>query len=262
VTRRERESDRSGAVDEFVLRIIGGGLAGRVFPLTGPARLGRSPAMDLVLDHPSVSREHATLVPRTGLVEVTAHSARSATFVGTVRLEPGAQGRLQLGQQLQVGAVLLTLGELKSTEPMDAPLFAPLPTSSRAPLLRVRRGPDADAIYVGGRLLDAPTAVVTFLTTLALSPGVVKTPDELGADVSDDANLHQLASQARRALRATIERGDAGATEWAAALDDAVIGDRVRTGTNDLSALMRRVLLSRRLEGYVLCLPAWAVEVA
>ncbi len=70
----------------FVLRGLAGGVFGRTYPLEGPIIVGRSPACDIYINHPGLSREHAKLTPGNDGVLVEDQNSTNGSFVGGLRV--------------------------------------------------------------------------------------------------------------------------------------------------------------------------------
>jgi pSer/pThr/pTyr-binding forkhead associated (FHA) protein len=84
----------------------GGGRVGQSFPLTGERMtIGRSPETDVFLDDVTVSREHATLVRRSGHWLLDDSGSLNGTYVNRQRVD---SHRLEDGDELQIGKFKLT----------------------------------------------------------------------------------------------------------------------------------------------------------
>jgi len=84
----------------------GGGRVGQSFPLTGEKMtIGRSPETDVFLDDVTVSREHATLVRRSGHWLLDDSGSLNGTYVNRQRVD---SHRLEDGDELQIGKFKLT----------------------------------------------------------------------------------------------------------------------------------------------------------
>src|SRR5687767_7531098 len=92
-----------GGGEPLVLRY-----AGRTLAIEDVTTLviGRDPGCDLVLDHPTVSRRHATLARRGEILEVADLGSQNGVFVNGARVaEPmpvGAGARIHVGSELLV----------------------------------------------------------------------------------------------------------------------------------------------------------------
>jgi len=79
----------------------GGGRVGQSFPLTGEQMtIGRSPDAEVFLDDVTVSRDHATLVKRSGAWFLDDSGSLNGTYVNRRRIE---SHRLADGDELQIG---------------------------------------------------------------------------------------------------------------------------------------------------------------
>lgn len=255
--------------DELIATVIHApassvGLRGRVFPFRGRVLVGRSPEADLRVDEPTVSRRHAELHTEGGaFLEVRAISRGSATFVNEEPLEAGEVQRLvHFPALLQVGGVLLQIAPQRRTEPWLEALAVggPLPGQQAArgdvPLLHISRDGDACAVRVLGRHLEIPGAAARVLWELGRNAGRVVHQWELQDAAGAEANLPQLVSVTRRALRRLVEKDVLQRTQVEALMRRAAEGERLEAlGEESLEALMRKLILSRRRHGYVLCLP-------
>jgi hypothetical protein len=84
----------------------GGGRVGQSFPLSGEKMtIGRSPETDVFLDDVTVSREHATLVRRSGGWFLDDSGSLNGTYVNRQRVD---SHRLEDGDELQIGKFKLT----------------------------------------------------------------------------------------------------------------------------------------------------------
>ena len=98
-------NDVAAASGALVIR-SGGGRVGQSFPLTGERMtIGRSPETDVFLDDVTVSREHATLVRRSGHWLLDDSGSLNGTYVNRRRID---SHRLEDGDELQVGKYKLT----------------------------------------------------------------------------------------------------------------------------------------------------------
>jgi hypothetical protein len=80
---------------------------------SGPVTIGRSSGCQVVIDHPSVSRVHATLSLGPRIVLADNHS-RNGTVVEGEKLEPRAQKVVAPGELIQFGAVMAVIQKLSS----------------------------------------------------------------------------------------------------------------------------------------------------
>lgn len=84
------------------LLLLTGPSAGRRFELHGEAVIGRAPSCDLPLDDPKVSRRHAVVLLREGVVHVRDLGSRNGTVVKGHRID--GEVALSTGDQFQIGA--------------------------------------------------------------------------------------------------------------------------------------------------------------
>lgn len=91
--------------------------------------LGRDPAVDIVLNDPSVSRRHAVIERRGVFWVVLDQQSANGTWIDDRRVTEAA---LESGQRLRLGAVAFTVsgGETPARTPAAAPAAQP-PTYSR-----------------------------------------------------------------------------------------------------------------------------------
>jgi hypothetical protein len=84
----------------------GGGRVGQSFPLAGERMtIGRSPEADVFLDDVTVSRDHATLVKRSGAWFLDDSGSLNGTYVNRRRID---SHKLDDGDELQIGKYKLT----------------------------------------------------------------------------------------------------------------------------------------------------------
>ena len=84
----------------------GGGRVGQSFPLSGEQlTIGRSPEADVFLDDVTVSRDHATLVKRSGAWFLDDSGSLNGTYVNRRRID---SHKLEEGDELQIGKYKLT----------------------------------------------------------------------------------------------------------------------------------------------------------
>jgi pSer/pThr/pTyr-binding forkhead associated (FHA) protein len=97
--------DAPGEGAALVIR-AGGGREGEQFAVTKDRiTVGRAPSSDVFLDDVTVSREHAVLERRDGVVHLTDLSSLNGTYVNRARVD---SVRLGDGDELQIGKYRLT----------------------------------------------------------------------------------------------------------------------------------------------------------
>lgn len=245
-----------------VLRVVGPGRLheGELFDLPEGAVIGRDPGVEVRLDHPSVSRRHARITA----LRIENLSASSGLFVDGARLGPGEACALAEGSHLQIGAVLLGVLGPAETEPFCSPIpleRAPLDDAA-APIFVITRDGDACVVQFAGRYLDLQAAAARAFAALSASPSQVVHVWDIQEAVGTTGAVAPLVTAIRRAVRSLLDDG---------ALDEALLrgliarsgsGDRLASLESlDRDALLRRLVLSRRGHGYVLCLPPDAVRI-
>jgi two-component system, NtrC family, response regulator AtoC len=100
------------------LRIVGmwsGGHVVRDVSSSGSIVIGRAAEADLVLDHPSVSRRHATLHAGTPL-SLEDHGSANGTFIDGQKVEPGSTSPIAPGMVVELGAAMLVLRGASSSD--------------------------------------------------------------------------------------------------------------------------------------------------
>lgn len=76
------------------------------FPLlTSVVQIGRAPENDIVLDHGTVSRQHARLILEEGRVFLEDLGSSNGTYVGDKRLKPGERLEVKSGVSMEFGQV-------------------------------------------------------------------------------------------------------------------------------------------------------------
>ena len=91
------------------LRVVGPGIAlEEALPPRGEVILGRSPQATIHVNHPSLSRQHASLVID-GAVHLQDLGSRNGTFVNGRRLEVGESVVLGTNEIVEIGEVMLVL---------------------------------------------------------------------------------------------------------------------------------------------------------
>ncbi|MEO7732672.1 MAG: sigma-54-dependent Fis family transcriptional regulator, partial [Kofleriaceae bacterium] len=94
----------------FTLLIVSQGPP-RVVPLDPDTalRIGRASTADIVLDHDTLSRHHATFRMRDGAVEVEDLGSSNGTVVRGARLTAGQPVRLEVGEVAHLGTILVVV---------------------------------------------------------------------------------------------------------------------------------------------------------
>nr|WP_240807296.1 FHA domain-containing protein [Polyangium spumosum] len=254
-----------------VLRVVGPGRLreGEVVDLPEGGVIGREPGVEIRLDHPSVSRRHARITagPRGALVpplRIENLSTSSGLFLDGAPLEPGGARGFGEGSRLQIGAVLLEVLGPAETEPFCSPI--PLEgapgEAAASPAFVITRDGDACVVQFAGRYLDLQAAAARAFAALAASPSQVVHVWDIQEAVGSAGVVAPLVTAIRHAVRRLLDDG---------ALDEALLrGLIARSGSGerlasleslDRDALLRRLVLSRRGHGYVLCLPPDAVRI-
>ncbi len=98
---------RIGKVDEFALRVVGERLfAVHALPADGTVVIGRSTAVEVMIDEPSISRRHAML-HLGAKVMIEDLGSVNGTRVGGRRLVPGETIEVARGQVVELGSVMV-----------------------------------------------------------------------------------------------------------------------------------------------------------
>jgi two-component system, NtrC family, response regulator AtoC len=82
-----------------------------VLPAYGVVHIGRSSECDVVIEHPSVSRQHATL--QISPLQITDDRSRNGTRVRGTSLAPGAAIPVDVGEAIQLGQVTILIQHRK-----------------------------------------------------------------------------------------------------------------------------------------------------
>src|SRR5581483_9231099 len=100
----------------FRLRVTEGADAGKAIDIAADGRVlvGKSPTCDLVLADPHVSRRHAVLEERGGLLRVSDQESTNGTFVNGVQIEVAL---LAGGESLRIGETTLALDRAEVAAP-------------------------------------------------------------------------------------------------------------------------------------------------
>lgn len=127
---------------------------GVLLPLTDGLRLGRSPAADLTIDEPSVSRDHAVVRGHPGRWFLEDLGSRNGTRVNANRLMFGRPHPLRHEDQVRLGALLLVVvsaaesGDADRTDSMV--IDQSLPELTLSPFQRQVVGRLAEPWLTGG----------------------------------------------------------------------------------------------------------------
>ena len=106
-------SDRF-ASQEFSLLLVNGPQAGQSFPIGQSLKIGKAPDNDVVLDHPTVSRNHLNVRRQGDVFLVQDLGSTNGTFIDGAQIK---EGFLRAGALLEVGDVQLRFQPmLKSLE--------------------------------------------------------------------------------------------------------------------------------------------------
>jgi hypothetical protein len=243
--------------------------------------LGRGPDATVRIEHTTISRHHLRWsvaaapdpsAPPT--LELANVSSRSVVFVDGVAIAPQTTYRGATPNRLQLGAVLFSVSEVPVTEAFDerievteaalaektpsSPLSSGKAASSEESpaLFEITRDGDARAIRCRGRFVDLPPAACRLFARLAEESATVVHRWDLQEVVGPAGNLAQLATAVRQAIRSLLDAGVLDREELRALIRLASGSGRVEDlAALDTDALLRRLVLSRRGHGYVLCLP-------
>jgi two-component system response regulator AtoC len=101
------------------LRVLGAGTSVEVeLPEHGEVVIGRAPTAAVRIDHPSLSRQHASLLVTTSGVHLQDLGSRNGTFVNGRRLEVGESLRLGANEIVDIGELTLVIqGQLPASQP-------------------------------------------------------------------------------------------------------------------------------------------------
>ncbi|MGV3620041.1 MAG: sigma 54-interacting transcriptional regulator [Archangium sp.] len=92
------------ASQEFSLVLVSGPQTGQSFPIGQSLRIGKAPDNDVVLDHPTVSRNHLTVRRQGDAFLVQDQGSTNGTFIDGAQVK---EGFLRAGALLEVGDVQL-----------------------------------------------------------------------------------------------------------------------------------------------------------
>lgn len=234
-------------------------LTGETFLVLPGSLLGRGLDASVCIGHASISRHHLRwLVPEASSdrVELINLSRHSAVFVDGASLAPASTWRGPSPGRIQLGAVLFSVTAVAATEPYADRIEPASPASLSDPLFEVVRDGDACAIRCRGRFVDLPPAACRLFDCLARQSTRVVHRWDIQETVGPGGNLPQLVTFLRQGIRSLIESEVIGLDELRDAIQVSSGAGRAESldalGTD---ALLRRLVLSRRGHGYVLCLP-------
>ncbi len=225
--------------------------------------IGRLPPATLCLPDRSVSRQHARLSMQQGVWYAQNISSHNGLFIDGARVAPGERAMLpRHGARLQVGAVVLAWEPSAETEPFTQPLsVSHEPARARGAeglLLAIERDGDHASVYCDGKLVPMKPTSAVILHTLACQPGTIVHAWDLFDALGDACDLAQAVSAIRRPLRQLIEIGTLDADRLRALIAEVSVGDDAPMTSPE--QLARRLITSRRGQGYALLLPARAVH--
>jgi len=90
-------------------------------PESGELRIGRAEDSDIILDNPSVSRNHAVLKILGGAVSVKDMGSANGTRIGGKRLPPDGEGPVAPGVAILVGGASLVVHQLACAQSFERP---------------------------------------------------------------------------------------------------------------------------------------------
>lgn len=241
---------------------------GETFVVGEDTLLGRAPDTTVRLDHASISRHHLRwrVVTHPDTIELLNLSRHSAVFVDGASLAPGGTWRGAAPARLQLGAILFEVTGIAATEPY-AHRIEPAPGREAAvepapehpaidPIFEILQDGDATAVRCRGRFVDLPPAACRLFARLARQSSAVVHRWDLQDAVGPGGNLAQLTTLIRRGVRDLVEAGVIDPGELREMIRAASGSGRVEDlDSLDLETLLRRLVLSRRGHGYVLCIP-------
>ena len=103
--------------------------------------IGRSPYCTLVLDHPTVSRVHASLRRVNGRIELSDLGSRNGTYVNGQRLDERPR-IIEPGDEIFIGEVKLLLESVEARHFADSGTCEVLPYQAEAdPVTEIRSTP-------------------------------------------------------------------------------------------------------------------------
>jgi len=90
-------------------------------PESGELRVGRAEDSDIILDNPSVSRNHAVLKIMNGAVSVMDKGSANGTRIGGKRLPPDGEGPVPPGVAILIGGASLVVHQLACAQSFERP---------------------------------------------------------------------------------------------------------------------------------------------
>ncbi len=122
----------------------------RQFPLlVSSLTIGRAPENDLVLEHVTVSRQHAHLTLEQGRLYVEDLGSSNGTFVGDQRLTPGQRVEILPDQAFELGQVKAVFHRFGAPAPAPKPASSPLAgLNAAASAFYYRLGPVARLVLL------------------------------------------------------------------------------------------------------------------
>ena len=204
-----------------VLKVLRGGIAGKVIPLTADRMvLGRHPSCQIVLDNAAVSRHHAQILESHGTFYLEDLRSRNGTQLNDVSI----QGRIELhdGDQFHLcDYVFQFLDGESSVEAETAskmPLARPTPQrAARETLVEGNDEPSSPAPASGGQVLEGSSIITSLdadsVRTLRLSvrPEVkLRAIMEIGAALGSVLKMDQVLPQILESLFKIFPQADWG----------------------------------------------------
>jgi sigma-B regulation protein RsbU (phosphoserine phosphatase) len=208
-----------------------GPYAGTAFPLDAPeVTLGRSPTNHIVLDLPTISREHARIRQEGDTYVLEDLQSTNGTFLND---EPVTQRPLHEGDHIRLGPATLRFTETvkPATEPALELVASEGQTDTAAVLARV----DAErypVLATDNRLGLAAEERIAFVSHLSTELLQLLDPDELAGRVAD--RLFEVFPDAEQVLLAFTEEGTGTLVPRAS---------RRRTGQGDRGVTLSQTIL-------------------
>ncbi len=184
----QNKSDPMKPETHAALRFISGKYQGNEFPLAEGREIviGRSSDLELVLVEEMVSRRHARIVVRDGVVAIEDLGSTNGTFVNGEKIQ---RAILEEGDRVLIGTSILKLVTLASLDPPPEMASAPaFPRSSRP---GQTYAPE-EAPRMTGNLEDIPLPDLLQLFSTSRKSGVLllKTGSALGRIYLKDGVIH------------------------------------------------------------------------